>query len=245
MKFKFLQMKIELCASTLKALRLAKKYEFDRVEICQNLEQGGMTPSPGMIEYALALGLEVHVLIRPRPGGFFYDDDEIEIMLRDIRECKAMGAHGVVVGAYGSDGWINRAALEKMKSQASGLQITFHRAFDDLTRFEKGMDKLIDLEFDRILTSGLARNVDLGFDHLKSMKEYAQGRIEVMCGGGVNASNAVRISNELKPDAVHFSATQKTEIDADSKFRETILEVHEPKLVRILQELGKDIRTES
>lgn len=238
-------MKIELCAATLKAIRMARKHNFDRIELCQNLEQGGMTPSPGMIEYALAMGLETHVLIRPRPGGFFYDQDEIEIMLRDIRECKAIGAHGIVVGIYGEDGWIDRSALEKMKNQAGGMQITFHRAFDDLVRFEKGMDKLIDLEFNRILTSGLARNVDLGFENLKRMKTYAEGRIEIMSGGGVNASNAARLKNELQPDAIHFSATKKTELDEGSKFDETVLEIDESKLVRILQELGRDIRFES
>lgn len=235
-------MKLELCAASLDAIRLAKKYNFDRIELCQNLEQGGMTPSPGMIEFALAMGIETHVLIRPRAGGFIYDEDEIEIMLRDIRECKAIGAHGVAVGLYNEDGWMDRDTLEKMKRLADGMQLTFHRAFDDLVRFEKGMDKLIDLEFDRILTSGLARNVDLGFDNLVKMKEYANGRIEIMSGGGVNASNISKLKNELQPDAIHFSATQKDIIDEDSKFRESVLAVNEKKLTRILQEFGKDVR---
>jgi copper homeostasis protein len=235
-------MKLELCAASLNAIRLAKKYNFDRIELCQNLEQGGMTPSPGMIEYALAMGLETHVLIRPRPGGFFYDKDEVEIMLRDIRECKSAGAHGVVVGVYNDQGWMDRDSLEQMKTQADGMELTYHRAFDDLARFEKGMDKLIDLGFDRILTSGLARNVDLGFDHLKEMVKYADGKIEIMCGGGVNASNISRLKNELMPDAIHFSATQKQTLDDGSMFDETILEVSEKKLVRILQEFGQDVR---
>lgn len=234
-------MKLELCAASLDAIRLARKYTFDRIELCQNLEQGGTTPSPGMIEYAVAMGLETHVLIRPRPGGFFYDKDEVEIMLRDIKECKAIGAHGVVVGVYGEDGRMDQSALEKMKRQADGLQITFHRAFDDLSRFQKGMDKLMDLEFDRILSSGLARNVDLGFENLIAMRDYAAGRIEIMCGGGVNASNIARLRDELNPDAIHFSATQKVELDQDSKFSENVLAIDENKLVRILQEFGRDV----
>ena len=235
-------MKLELCAATVEAIRMAKKYNFDRIELCQNLEQGGITPSPGMIEYALAMGLETHVLIRPRPGGFFYDRDTIEIMLRDIRESKAIGAHGVVVGVLNEEGWIHQEALEQMKRQGEGLQMTFHRAFDDLVQFEKGLDTLIELEFNRVLTSGLARNVELGFDHLVRMKTYAQDNIEIMCGGGVNASNIARLKNELQPDAIHFSATQKLELDEGSKFNETILQVSEKKLVRILQEFGKDVR---
>ncbi len=235
-------MKLELCAASMDAIRLAKKYEFDRIELCQNLEQGGMTPSPGMIEFALAMGLETHVLIRPRAGGFIYDADEVEIMLRDVKECKAIGAHGVAVGLYNDEGWMDRDTLEKMKRLADGMQMTFHRAFDDLVRFEKGMDKLIELEFDRILTSGLARNVDLGIDNLVDMRDHAAGRIEIMCGGGVNASNIARLRDEVQPDAIHFSATQKDVIDEDSKFRENVLAINEKKLVRILQEFGRDVR---
>ncbi|GAB5416034.1 MAG: copper homeostasis protein CutC [Crocinitomicaceae bacterium] len=238
-------MKLELCAASLKAIRLAKKYPFDRIELCQNLEQGGMTPSAGMIEYALSMGIETHVLIRPRPGGFFYDASEIEIMLRDIRECKNAGAHGVVVGAYNDEGWMNLSALEQMKIAADGMQLTYHRAFDDLSRFEKEMNNLIDLGFDRILTSGLARNVDLGYDNLRKMIDYAAGRIEIMCGGGVNASNILKLKEGLKPDAIHFSATQKETQNDGSMFDETILEISEKKLVRILQEFGEDVRFDS
>ena len=100
-------MKLELCASTIGAIQIAKELNFDRVEVCQNLEQGGMTPSPGFIDYALAYGMETHVLIRPRPGGFLYNNNEIEIMLRDILECRSMGANGIVIGALNEDGTIN------------------------------------------------------------------------------------------------------------------------------------------
>jgi copper homeostasis protein len=235
-------MKLELCSATIAAIRLAKKYNLDRIELCQNLEQGGMTPSPGMIEYALAMGLNTHVLIRPRPGGFFYDEDEIEIMLRDIRESKAIGAHGVVVGVFGDDGLLDFATLEKMRRQSEGMQITIHRAFDDLVRFESAMEALIELEFDRILSSGLARNVDLGFENLQRMKSYANGRIEIMCGGGVNASNVSRITEELQPEGLHFSATHKVHLEDGSMFDETVLEISESKLKRILEAAGRDIR---
>ena len=87
-------MKRELCAASVEAIQLAKELNFDRIELCQNLEQGGMTPSPGFIEYALAFGLETHVLIRPRSGGFYYSPEEFEIMLRDILECKKLGNRG-------------------------------------------------------------------------------------------------------------------------------------------------------
>jgi len=235
-------MKIELCAASMEAILLARKYKFDRIELCQNLEQGGMTPSAGFIDYALACNVQTHVLIRPRPGGFQYTDDEIEVMLRDIRDCKSMGAHGVVVGVLNEEGRIHQKALESIMRQADGMEVSFHRAFDDLVLYEKGLETLIDCGVKRVLTSGLASKVDLGFENLKSMIKYADGRIEIMAGGGVNASNIKKLQSELQPDAIHFSATVKHELDEDSRFSETILQINEDKLVRLLKEIGKEVR---
>ncbi len=228
-------MKIELCAATLDGVKLAKKLDFDRIELCQNLEQGGMTPSPGFIEYALALGVETHVLIRPRPGGFHYGVDELEIILRDIRECKDLGAQGVVVGALNERGLIDEFEVSKMVDVAGDMDVTFHRAFDDLYDYEKGIDTLINLGVKRILTSGLARNVDLGMSILQKMNSYADGRIEIMPGGGVNTNNIRKIRDEISPVAVHFSGTVPKVIDEGSKFSESMLEVDRKKVERLIE----------
>lgn len=231
-------MEIELCAASIEAIQIAKKFNFDRIELCQNLEQGGMTPSPGLIEYALAYGVETHVLIRPRPGGFGYNWDEIEIILRDIRECKAIGAHGVVIGALNERGLIDEKVVGLMVEQAAGLEVTFHRAFDDTFDFDKSLDKLIDLGVNRVLSSGLSRNIDLGLPILKKMIEYANGRIEIMAGGGINTSNIKKIREDTHPDAIHFSGTKIHLLDEESMFSEKILKVNEEKVQRILNELG-------
>lgn len=228
-------MKLELCASSIEAIKLARKYGFDRIELCQNLEQGGITPSPGFIEYALAYGLETHVLIRPRSGGFFYSRDEIEIMLRDILECKNLGAHGVVVGALNEYGLIDEFALELMVEKATGMEVTFHRAFDDCTDWQKGLETLIRLGVNRVLTSGTARNAEIGISILTKMKQVAGDRIQIMCGGGINAVNVKRIITEVQPDAIHFSGTVKSIQDEDSLFSESVLKVEENRVKRILE----------
>lgn len=228
-------MKLELCASSIEAIKLARKYGFDRIELCQNLEQGGITPSPGFIEYALAYGLETHVLIRPRSGGFFYSRDEIEIMLRDILECKNLGAHGVVVGALNEYGLIDEFALELMVEKASGMEVTFHRAFDDCTDWQKGLETLIRSRVNRVLTSGTARNAEIGISILTKMKQVAGDRIQIMCGGGINAVNVKRIITEVQPDAIHFSGTVKSIQDEDSLFSESVLKVEENRVKRILE----------
>ena len=231
-------MKVELCAASLEAIQLAKELNFDRIELCQTLEQGGITPSPGMIEYAVAYGISTHVLIRPRPGGFMYSWDEVEIILRDIRECKAIGANGVVVGVLDEKGLIDRKALDLMMEHADGMEVTFHRAFDDTFEYDRSMDVLIDAGVNRILSSGLGSNVEKGMPILAQMKEYAAGRIEIMPGGGVNSSNVAKIISDVQPDAIHFSGTKKFLLDEESLFSETILKVDRHKVERLLEAIS-------
>lgn len=228
-------MKVELCAASIEAIQLAKELNFDRIELCQNLEQGGMTPSPGLIDYALAYGVETHVLIRPRPGGFRYNQDEREIMLRDILESKNMGAHGVVIGVLNDYGTLDEKSIELMVNKAGGMNVTFHRAFDDTFEFEKSIDLLVQLGVKRILSSGLGSNVELGMENLKAMVNYADGRIEIMPGGGINQNNIRKIITEVKPQAIHFSATKKHVLDEESRFSETILKINREKAVHLLE----------
>ena len=227
-------MKVELCTASIRAIQLAKQFNFDRVELCQNLEQGGMTPSPGFIEYSIAYGVETHVLIRPRPGGFKYNWDEVEIMLRDILECESMGAHGVVVGALDEFGLIDEKAVGLMVEKAKGMDVTFHRAFDDTYDYEKSIDTLVNLGVKRILSSGLGSNVDLGMKNLEAMVRYADNRIEIMTGGGVNSNNILALRDNVKPDAIHFSGTKKALLDEGSMFSENVLKVDEKKVERLI-----------
>jgi copper homeostasis protein len=231
-------MKLELCAASTEAIRLAKELNFDRIELCQNLEQGGITPSLGMIEYALANDLETHVLIRPRSGGFFYSEDEIEVMLRDMLVCREIGVQGVVVGALNQLGEIDAHFLSEVMEKSAGMQVTYHRAFDDVLDWKKSIDILIDHNVNRVLSSGLARNVDIGFPILKEMITYSSGKIDIMVGGGVNAGNVSKIKKELLPDAIHFSGTSKHLQDEDSLFSESVLKVDKLKIIRVLESLS-------
>lgn len=231
-------MKFELCAASIEAIQLAKELNFDRVELCQNLEQGGLTPSFSMIDYSIAYGIPTHVLIRPRPGGFTYNSDELELIIREVVNCRNMGAAGIVIGVLNENGSIDEPILEEIMKKSGGLEVTFHRAFDDCVQWKKGMDILIKHGVKRILSSGLARNVDIGYPILSEMIKYAAGRIEIMTGGGVNASNIGRLVDELHPDAIHFSGTVKFQLDEESLFSESILKVDANKVRRILAAAG-------
>ncbi len=226
-------MKIELCAASQEAIQVASNLKIDRIELCQNLDQGGLTPSAGMIKYAKDIGLETHVLIRPRAGGFHYSDEEIKLILNDVQFCKEFGVDGIVVGFLQPNFEIDTHAIEIINSIRGDLKLTFHRAFDDTIEWKRSLDKLISCGVDRILTSGFASNVDIGLANLIEMTNYANGRIEIMPGGGVNAGNVLKIKRELEPKSIHFSGTVKVLMDEESAFSETLLKADANRIAKL------------
>jgi copper homeostasis protein len=232
-------MKFELCAASIEAIKLAGEFGFDRIELCQNLEQGGITPSYGLIEYAQAFGIETHVLIRPRAGGFVYDQDELEVILREVINCKRSGVKGVVVGALRETGEIDRDVLAEIMQKAEGMDVTFHRAFDDSIDWKRSLNLLKEMKVTRILTSGMAGNVEIGAPILRQLVNHADGVIEIMAGGGVNANNVGKLIQDAQPNAIHFSGTVKKLLDEESLFSESILNVDRGRVERILKAAGR------
>ena len=107
-----------------------------RVELCEDLPCGGVTPSRADIEAALkAVNIPVNVLIRVRGGDFVYDETEIEAMIGSVRMCRKLGVNGVVVGALRADGSVDTEAVGRLMAEAQGLRVTFHRAFDECGRY--------------------------------------------------------------------------------------------------------------
>jgi copper homeostasis protein len=230
-------MKIELCVASIEALQIVKDLRIDRIELCQNLEQGGMTPSHGFIEMALLNEIETHVLIRPRAAGFTYSEDEIQLMLSDIKDCRELGVKGIVIGALNLNKTIDRDAMLRMKEVAKDLEITCHRAFDDSFDWKNSMDVLIEAGINRILSSGLSSSVELGMPILTEMMKYAKSRIEIMVGGGVNLGNVQRILLDVQPDAIHFSGTSKLILDENSYFSETLLQIDKSKVEKLIHSI--------
>ncbi len=227
--------KIELVAATVEAVDLAAKYTLDRIELCVDLDQGGLTPSIGLVEYALELGLESHILIRPRAAGFHYTENEVKVMEKDVRFLRKIGVHGVVIGALKNNFELDKEVLERLIFAADGISVTCHRAFDESFDWQKSMDTLIQLGFKRILTAGLSSNVNVGIDMLTKMKGYAKNRIEIMPGGGINNANIQRILEVLEPSSIHFSGAVKTLLDEKSAFSETILKIEEKRVQRMVE----------
>jgi len=232
---KFIPLKIELCVSSIEAILAAKELNFDRIEICANLEQGGLTPSSGFIQTALDVNLETHVLIRPRTGGFVYTPKEIDLILTEISEVAKLNVKGIVVGVLDERMRLNHDALKEIKSVWGERDLTFHRAFDDLIEWKQELSWLMDRGFSRVLSSGVSRSIENGIPNLAEMKKHAAGKIEIMAGGGINLANIGPILKNAQPDAIHFSGTAKKSVDPDSLFSEKRLVFDPVKASKLLE----------
>lgn len=205
-------MKLEIVAVGAQGAVVAAEEGADRIELCSALELGGLTPSQGLMEAAqeAAAGrLEIHPLVRSRPGDFTYSKTDVDTMAREIRFLLAQGAHGVVIGVLTADGHIAVQATRKLADTAlqtnPKAQLTFHRAIDQTPDPAAAVEQLVELGFTRVLSSGGAATVGAGIATLGRMVERAAGRIEVMAGGGlvlddIPALRAAGLS------AVHLSA---------------------------------------
>lgn len=211
---------LEVSVTSSAGARTARRCGATRVELCSALELGGLTPSAGLLEHVLdevggRSGDEgwdgVHVLLRPRPGDFGYDDGELAALAADVRAAVRTGADGIVVGVLGEDRMPDLEVLERLVAPArsAGLAVTFHRAVDLATDPTAAVEALADSGLvDRVLTSGGAASVPEGTAGLAAMVAVVAGRIEVMAGAGVTP-DLVPALVRLGVDAVHLSAKRR------------------------------------
>ena len=209
------QIKLEVCCGDMQSILAAKEGGADRIELCQALEVDGLTPSAEMMAEAIGLGIPVQVLIRPREGDFVYDEAEVETMLKEIRLAKQLGANGVVIGALKSDGSIDEETIRCLVSEATGLSITFHRAFDVCSQPSEALEQIVSLGCHRLLTSGQAPSAEQGIPLIKRLVEQSGGRLIIMPGAGVNQENARRILSETGAHEIHGSLRRNGSTDSE------------------------------
>jgi len=184
----------ELCAETAQACRAARDGGAHRIELCRDLTVGGLTPEDTLIATAVATGLPVHAMLRPRAGDFVYSDAEFNEILATLARVKQLGIAGVVTGILTPDGLVDIARMQQIVHQATPLEVTFHRAFDEAANLEAGLDAAIATGCHRLLTSGGAPDVLIGASRLRKLNEQAAGRITIAAGGGLRLENAAEVA---------------------------------------------------
>lgn len=199
---------IEACCPSLDSVRHAVASGANRIELCERLEVGGITPSEALIRAALqaAGSIPVNVLIRPREGSFVYSEAEVGRMLQSVGLCKDLGVNGVVIGALTPDGAVDKATCARLISAARPLGITFHRAIDEAADIFAALEEVIALGADRILTSGGHPTAYEGRFILRDLVARAAGRITIMPGCGVRPGNIDEIASVTGAAEFHGSS---------------------------------------
>lgn len=178
-----------------------------RLELCQALDLGGLTPSPGLVAVVkAAVTLPVFVMIRPRPGDFLYDDGEFAAMRRDVEALRRAGADGFVTGVLRADGEVHAPRLTELVAAAGGAPVTFHRAIDVAAAPERALESLVAAGVARVLTSGQADTAAAGVVAIRSLLLAAAGRLVVMAGAGVRDGNVRELVAASGVREVHLSA---------------------------------------
>lgn len=198
--------KVEICSYSLFSVHAAEKGGAHRVELCASPWDGGTTPSGGLVKAALATSkIEIHAMLRPRGGDFCYSSTEKDTMKYELEELMNAGVHGVVVGALLPNGEPDVSFLSEIKKMAGNTALTCHRAIDVAKDTVGMVALLVELGYQRILSSGQKNKAIDGLETLASMVQIANKRIEIMAGSGVNSENCLRFL-EIGCDAVHLSA---------------------------------------
>jgi copper homeostasis protein len=200
---------LEICANSVDSAIAAQQGGAIRVELCDNLLEGGTTPSIGQIKQARSsINIQLYPIIRPRGGDFLFNENEFEIMKSDIRACVAAGCDGVVIGILKADGQVDKERCQELVELAGPLGVTFHRAFDVCADPFQALEDIIAIGCERILTSGCKPTAFEGAEMIRQLIEKSAGRISIMPGSGVREENIALLVG--KTGAKEFHTTAKS-----------------------------------
>ena len=209
---------LEVCCGSLASALAAQEGGAHRVELCDNLYEGGTTPSHGTLSMAREkLAIDINVLVRPRGSDFVYNEDEMEIIRRDVIICKELGMNGVVIGFLTSGGEVDIKKTTEILKLAHPMSVTFHRAFDMCRDPHKALEELIEVGIDRILTSGQKNMAPEGIDLIVELVKKAGNRIIIMPGAGLDVDNIAEF--HAKVDAKEYHSTLWDKIESIMVFR--------------------------
>lgn len=215
---------LEICANSYTSALAAQNGGADRVELCDNMAEGGTTPSYAQIALCKRnLTIKIFPIIRPRGGDFYYSDIEFELMKIDIVNCKSLGCDGVVTGILTADGAIDIERTKALIEFARPMEVSFHRAFDMCKNMPVALEAIIGLGCERVLTSGGAETAESGIEMIAKLVKQAAGRISIMPGAGVNPANIAAIEN--RTGAKEFHTTAKTTIQTKMNYKNNVAKV--------------------
>lgn len=208
---------VECCANSVSSALTAIQAGANRIELCKNLENGGETPDySDILDLRNLTNIDLHILILPKANNFIYSNKDFKKIIEDIQFCKKNNINGVVIGALNKDLSINMKQTKELVEIARPMRVTFHRAFDTISKLENDLNKIIECGCDYLLTSGQKPNVDDGLNNISKLVKKSSKKIKIIAGGGVNHNN-VESLYKIGVREFHLSGTLKNK----SKILET------------------------
>ena len=224
---------VECCANSVSSALTAIQAGANRIELCKNLENGGETPDySDILELRNLTNIDLHILILPKANNFIYSNKDFKKIIEDIQFCKKNNINGVVIGALNKDLSINMKQTKDMVEISRPMRVTFHRAFDTISKLENDLNKIIECGCDYLLTSGQKPNVDDGLNNISKLVKQSSQKIKIIAGGGVNHNN-VESLYKIGVREFHLSGTLKNK----SKILET-----DYNLINVLVKKLRDIQ---
>ena len=199
----------EFCAENFTDIPRVTAAGVERIELCDNLAQGGTTPSYGVIketaDYLSERKTTFATMIRPRGGDFVYHSIEVRIMETDILKALEAGTNELVFGALTPENELDIDVLETLMIASQGLPVTFHMAFDAIPYDQQkaALDTLVELGFDKILMHGDSLDKPVNTDRIAELVKHASGRIQILAGGSVSAETAQAVADLTGSQYVH------------------------------------------
>ncbi|HNP48968.1 MAG TPA: copper homeostasis protein CutC [Bacteroidia bacterium] len=229
-------MKVEIVCTSLESVHAAITGGADRIELCEHLEVGGVTPAYDFINQAVSLSpIPIHILIRPRGGDFVFTENEISQMEKDIEYCLRIQSAGVVIGCLTSSGKIDLKNTQRLVRAAGKMAVTFHRAFDMAIHDPNVLEDVIATGCSRLLTSGQAANAIQGSAGIRQLIQQSNGRIIILPGGGVRENNVEELIRITGATEVHSSCLHSQK--SDNSFSQTATSLSQIPLVDDIRRL--------
>lgn len=212
---------LEVCVDSYTSAQAAIAGGADRLELCNALAVGGLTPYAQLLRQIRAESqIPVRCLMRPRAGDFLYTQAEISMLAAQMEQLRGLGADGFVIGCLTPEGMLDGKAMAPLLQAAQGVGLTLHRCIDVSRDPVQTYLDAAALGFDTVLTSGAAPNCLQGMEtigRLLQLRDSEHGP-EVLIGSGVNAQVISAFQTRL-PQARAFHMSGKTDVESGMTFR--------------------------
>jgi copper homeostasis protein len=195
---------LEIAVASVERARAAERGGAHRLELCANLEVGGLTPKIELIRGVRStVKLPIHVLVRSRAGNFVYNPAEFARMKEEIKAIRGENVQGIVTGVLLPDGSVDTQRTGELVALASPMQVTFHRAFDETNDLAAALEDIVLIGAHRVLTSGGAADAQTGASILRSLIQRADNRIIILPGGGLHPGNIAEVARATGASELH------------------------------------------